>query len=73
MIQNDELQTDKLIKINEFPDKLELKLFSVAFSTNRTDYVTINGLTQNSTYNMQNAYVVRWKIEEFHYKLKQLT
>ena len=71
--ESDELQKGKLIAINKFPDKLEVKLFSVAVSTNRTDYVVTNDLTQNSIDDVQNVYVVRWKIEEFHRELKQLT
>ena len=71
--ESNELQKGKLIKINKFPDKLQVKLFSVAVSTNRTDYVVTNDLTQNSIDDVQNVYVIRWKIEEFHRELKQLT
>lgn len=71
--KSDELQKGKLIKINKFPDEFEVKLFAVAVSTNRTDYVVTNDLTQNSIDDVQNVYSVRWKIEEFHRELKQLT
>lgn len=68
-----ELQKGKLIKINKFPTGFEVKLFAVAVSTNRTDYVVTNDITQNSIDDVQDVYGIRWKIEEFHRELKQLT
>jgi hypothetical protein len=50
-----------------------VKLFRVTGSTHRTDYVATNDLSQASTDAVQDVCDVRWKIEEFHRELKQLT
>ena len=63
----------KLIKINKFPKNHIMKLFRVEVSTNRTDWVTTNDLDQDSTQDTQDACALRWKIEQFHRKLKQMT
>ena len=65
-----------MIKTNvkNYENILNLKLLTGRTpSTNRTDYVVTNDLTQNSIDDVQNVYGVRWKIEEFHRELKQLT
>jgi len=49
-----------------------VKLFRVTVSTDRTDYIVTNDLSQNSTDEVQEANAVRWKVEEFH-RVKQLT
>ena len=46
---NKELAQGKTIKIKGFPQEHKVKLFRVAVSTHRTDYVVTNDLTQNST------------------------
>ena len=50
-----------------------MKLFRVAVSTDRTDYVATNDLSQNSKDVVQQVCKIRWKVEEFHRELKQLT
>jgi Transposase DDE domain len=70
---SDELQQGKLIKVRGFPANKKVKLFRVTVSTNRTDFVATNDCTQDSTNAVQQANGVRWKIEEFHRELKQLT
>jgi hypothetical protein len=50
-----------------------VKLFRVTVSTNRTEYVVTNDLTQQSTLDVKTNCAQRWKIEEFHRGLKQLT
>jgi len=49
-----------------------VKLFRVTVSTDRTDYIVTNDLSQNSTDEVQEANAVRWKVE-FHRGVKQLT
>jgi len=68
-----ELGQGKLIKIRGFPKDKKLKLFRVTVSTNRTEFVVTNDLTQASTDTVQDVCGIRWKIEEFHRELKQLT
>ena len=69
----EELECGKIIKIKGFPAQKKVKLFRVAVSTNRTDYVATNDLSQSSTNVVQKVCKIRWKIEEFHREIKQLT
>lgn len=69
----EELQQGKLIKVRGFPKDKKVKLFRVTVSTNRTDYVATNNLSQTSTDTVQDVCGIRWKIEQFHRELKQLT
>ena len=69
----EELECGKIIKIKGFPAQKKVKLFRVAVSTNRTDYVATNDLSQSSTNVVQEVCKIRWKIEEFHREIKQLT
>jgi len=66
-------QSGKIIKIKNFPKDKKVKLFRVTVSTNRTEYVATNDLTQQSTPDVKNVCAQRWKVEEFHRGLKQLT
>ncbi len=50
-----------------------MKLFRVTISTDRTDYVATNDLSQSSTDFTHLLCKIRWKIEEFHREIKQLT
>lgn len=67
------LEQGKLVKVKGFPGSTKVKLFCVQVATNRTDYVVTNDLTQNSTDGVRKASAIRWKIEEFHRELKQIT
>jgi hypothetical protein len=68
-----EREHGKTIKIKGFPKDHKVKLFRVEVSTNRTDWVVSNDLDQDSTQGVQDACALRWKIEQFHRELKQLT
>ena len=50
-----------------------MKLFRVAVSTNRTDYVATKDLSQSSTNVVEEVCKVRWEIEEFHREIKQIS
>lgn len=69
----EERQQGKLIKIKSFPSNKKVKLFRVTVSTDRTDYIVTSDLSQNSTNEVQEVNAVRWKVEEFHIGVKQLT
>lgn len=69
----EELECGKIIKIKGFPAQKKVKLFRVTVSTNRTDYIATNDLSQSSTDVVQEVCKIRWKIEEFHREIKQLT
>jgi hypothetical protein len=68
-----EKEFGKSIKIKEFPKDYKVKLFRVEVSSNRTDWVVTNDSAQNLTQGTQNVCALRWKIEQFHRELKQLT
>lgn len=68
-----ELKHGKLIKVKGFPGSFKLKLFRVRISTDRTEYLVTNDLTQNSLADAQQASATRWKIEQLHREEKQLT
>jgi len=63
----------RIIHVHKFPQTQLMKLFRFVVSTDRTDYVVTNDLSQNSTTDAQKESAIRWKIEEFHRELKQLT
>lgn len=69
----EELECGKIVKIKGFPAPKKVKLFRVTVSTNRTDYIVTNDLSQSSTDVVQEVCKIRWKIEEFHREIKQLT
>ena len=69
----EDLESGKILKIKGFPANKKVKLFRVTVSTNRTDYVVTNDLSQSSTDVAQQVCKIRWKIEEFHREIKQLT
>ncbi len=68
-----ELGNGKLVKIRNFPADKKVKLFRVTVSTNRTDYIVTNDVSQNSVQDTQEACAERWRVEEFHREVKQLT
>jgi hypothetical protein len=63
----------KLIHIKSFPKGHRVKLFRLVLSTQRTDYVVTNDLTQDTTEAVQEVSGLRWKIEQFHRETKQVT
>lgn len=68
-----ELETGKLVKLKKFPGDKKLKLFRVTISTNRTELIVTNDLTQDSADDSQKEVANRWKIEQFHRETKQTT
>lgn len=63
----------KTIKIKGLTGAKKVKLGRVVVSTDKTEFIATNDLTQNSTDAVQEVCDVRWKIEEFHREIKQLT
>jgi hypothetical protein len=61
---NEELKSGKIVKIKKFPAAKKVKLFRVTVSTDRTDFIATNDLSQASTDVVQEVCKVRWKIEE---------
>ena len=63
----------KTVHLSKFPKGHRVKLFRLAFSTERTDYVVTGELAQSSASDTRAACAVRWKIEQFHREAKQVT
>jgi len=70
---DEEKKHGKIIKIQKFPKNHKVKLFRVEVSTNRTDWVVTNDLDQCLTQDTKKICALRWKIEQFHREIKQLT
>jgi hypothetical protein len=68
-----ELKQGKIIKIHGFPGDKKVKVFRVEVSTHRTEYIVTNDLSQDSTSKTHRLCATRWKIEQYHRELKQLT
>lgn len=68
-----EIAAGKNIHLKDFPKGHRLQLFRLVVSTDRTDYIVTNDLTQNSTHETQQVCAVRWKIEQLHREVKQVT
>ena len=51
----------------------KVKLFRVVVSTHRTDWIVTNDPAQDSSAATQEVCGIRWKIEQFHREVKQLT
>ena len=70
--QLDKLQ-GKLIKVKKFPSQKKVKLFRVTISPKRTEYIATNEVKISDIKQVRKICSFRWKIEEFHRELKQLT
>jgi hypothetical protein len=61
----------KLIKVHGFPGALKVKLFRVATTNSRTEWVVTNDIDQESTDDTRSICAIRWKIEQYHREVKQ--
>lgn len=63
----------KAVHLSKFPKGHQVKLFRLAFSTERTDYVVTNDADQDSASDTREVCALRWKIEQLHREAKQVT
>jgi hypothetical protein len=70
---DEENESGKIVKVKGFPNQKKMKLFRVVASNGDTEYVATNDISQSSTDDVKDVCANRWKIEEFHRELKQLT
>lgn len=68
-----EFESGKMVHLKKFPKGHQVKLFRIVLSTQRTDYVVTNDLSQDSTDATREESAIRWKIEQFHREAKQVT
>jgi hypothetical protein len=66
-----EAEQGKLIKIHGFPGALKVKLFRVAETTTRTEWIVTNDIDQASIDDTREICAIRWKIEQYHREVKQ--
>jgi len=69
----DELRSGRLIHLRDFPAGHRVRLFRLVLSTERTDYIVTNDVTQDATRVTQQVWDWRAKIEQFHREDKQVT
>lgn len=62
-----------LVHLKQFPKGHQVKLFRLVLSTQRTEYVVTNDITQDSASAAREETRIRWKIEEFHRQIKQIS
>ena len=63
----------KVVKVKGLAKTFYLKLFRVIVSTDKTDFIVTNDLTQDNIEAAQQESSQRWNIEQFHREAKQLT
>lgn len=68
-----ERQKGKLVKLHKFPLDVKVRLYRVEVSTDRTEWLITNNLSQDSTQDAYDESSLRWKIEQLHREEKQLT
>jgi hypothetical protein len=69
----EELEHGKRVRLNDFPENHKVQLFRVPVSADRTDLVATNDTSQDTQETVRKICKIRWKIEEFHREIKQLT
>ena len=68
-----DLESGKNVHVKDFPKGHRLQLFRLVVSKDRTDYIVTNDETQTSTNGTREVCAVRWKIEQLHREVKQVT
>ena len=68
-----EIRQGKRVHINKFPNGHQVKLFRIASSNGHTVYIATNDLSQSDADATIQECPVRWKIEQFHREIKQVT
>ncbi len=69
----EELEHGKRVRLNDFSREHKVQLFRVPVLANRTDLVVTNDISQDDVKAIRQVCKKRWKIEEFHREIKQLT
>jgi hypothetical protein len=69
----EELIAGKEIHINNFPSGHRVQVFRLEVSTNRTDYIVTNSKAKYNIEDIRSICSIRWKIEQFHREIKQIT
>ena len=70
---DEELKVGKAIRLRGMPKDFAMKMFRVAVSSHRTDYVVTNDRSQCCADDTREVCSMRWYIEQFHREVKQVT
>ena len=70
---DEEQARGKRVKLRGFPKGHKVQLFRVTVSTHRTDYVVTNSTAPLTAQAVREVGSLRWKIEQLHREVKQLT
>ena len=70
---DNDLKVGKTVKLHKFPLDRKVKLFRVAVSSNRTEFIVTNDTVQSDLDDVRLKSGQRWKIEQFHREEKQIT
>lgn len=68
-----ELQQGRLVHLKKMPRGHHVRLFRLVSSTGDTDYVVTNDVSAASAQGAQEVSSLRWKIEQVHREVKQVT
>ena len=60
-------------KLKDLPANRLVQLFRIVVSSDKTEYIITNDVTIKTTDDTRKESAIRWKIEEFHREIKQLT
>lgn len=60
-------------KLKDLPAKRLVQLFRIVVSSDKTEYIVTNDVALKTTDAVREESAIRWKIEEFHRELKQVT
>jgi hypothetical protein len=63
----------KIVHLKKMPKGHRVKLFRLVLSTERTEYVVTNDMSQDDADVVKRHTGIRWKIEQFHREAKQTT
>jgi hypothetical protein len=69
----EELDVGKRVHLREFPQGLDLKLFRIVVSTDSTELIVTNDESLLEAQALQQVQGLRWKVEQFHREVKQVT
>lgn len=69
----EEMKQGKTVKVHKFPLDNYLKLFRVDVSTDKTEYIVTNDMTQDNAEDALWESALRWNVERLHREEKQTT
>lgn len=66
-------QRGKIVRLKSYPEKFKQKLFQIDVATDKIEHIITNDMTEGEVVEVKKIISQRWKIEQLHRELKQLT